>query len=244
MLKYDDISKDYLKNIENFKMLDTPDERNVENFLRNYALDLHESQTAVTRLYFDDVGNLVGFFSLHNDLVQVSPNLIVESGWNLRTEGQSHFPAIKLHYLGVDARYREQGTGTHMLDEALIIAGDIASLSGCNFLTVEALHSSVWFYIGQGFKIDNRTDEFYNMLFPLEALDNPDLKETPYLSKKRIQEIRDQINSAFAQSGVNHEEIAASSEVSEEILEQIEYGSEVNLEHLQLVCKALNIPFP
>ncbi|WP_419891797.1 GNAT family N-acetyltransferase [Paenibacillus xylanexedens] len=244
MLNYDDISKDYLKDIEKFKMLGSLDERNVEAYLKNYALDLHERQTAVTRLYFDKENKLVGFFSLHNDMVKISPHLAAENGWNLLTEEQAYFPSIKLHYLGVDARYRNQGHGTFLIDEVFSIAREIATSSGCNFISVEALHSSVWFYIGQGFKIDNRTDEFYNMLFPLEALDNPDLKETPYLSKKRIQEIRDQINSTFTQSGVNHEEIAASSELSEEILEQIEYGSEVNLEYLQLVCKALNIPFP
>jgi ribosomal protein S18 acetylase RimI-like enzyme len=146
LLSFDFISNEYSKEIEAFHFNKTVDEMNVEKFFKEQALHLHQLQTVVTRLYFNESDQLVGFFSLHNDLISLMPTQINRFGWELPTEGQSHYPAIKLHYLGVDSRYRNQGIGKHMLNEAISIASEVTALSGCNFLSVEALGSSVNFY--------------------------------------------------------------------------------------------------
>ncbi|MBY0217910.1 GNAT family N-acetyltransferase [Paenibacillus illinoisensis] len=243
MLNWDDISREYQSEIENFQMLNTPDERNVRAFLQNCALELHERQTAVTRLYFDQEDKLVGFFSLHNDLVKVSPSLILEHRWNLITEGLTHFPAIKLHYLGVDARYRKQGVGKYLMEEVRSIAKEISNYSGCNFITVEALHSSLTFYRDRGFKLKDSTAEFHNMLFSLETLDNPTLEATPLISKQKIQEIRDKVMSVIEQSNLTYAQVAATSGLDEIVIEQMEFGTDVDVETLASVCQSLGIRF-
>lgn len=245
MLYYDDISEDYLDLINKFELLKTTDDNTVGNFLRNNALDLHKRQTVVTRLYFNqDNDDMVGFFSLHNDFVDIEPSIIRENGWNLRTDDQSYYPALKLHFLGVDARYRQQGIGKYLMNEVMYIAKDIALSSGCNFITVEALHSSLKFYIAQGFKVKSRTNDFYNMFFCLEMLDNELLKDTPYIGKRRIQEIKDQIMHFIKQSELTRAEVAVSSGLDEVIIDQIEFGSEIPLDSLERICKVLNIHFP
>jgi hypothetical protein len=62
LLSFDYISPTYKEAIERFEFNNTPDEKSVEMFLKEKALHLHEMQNAITRLYFDEDQNLVGFF--------------------------------------------------------------------------------------------------------------------------------------------------------------------------------------
>jgi hypothetical protein len=95
MLTYKNISSDYQELIDGF---DCSDEISVEFFLKEQALKLHQLRSAVTRLYFDENQNLVGYFALYNDHVQVFPNQKTKHRWNL-PDGLDLFPAVKLHYL-------------------------------------------------------------------------------------------------------------------------------------------------
>jgi hypothetical protein len=62
---------------------------------------LHKLKTAITRLYFDENQNLVGFFTLHNDLVRLAKNqkkkLNEEHKWHLAK--YNLLPSVKLHYI-------------------------------------------------------------------------------------------------------------------------------------------------
>jgi|GEM_PF-3030986 len=169
MLSYDFISADYRPLIDNFLC---PDEETVEFFLKEVALSLHPYGSAITRLYFDDNQNLVGYFTLYNDPTRIAKNQRIkfekDHGWKLPK--YYFFPAIKLHYLGIDIKYRNRGYGKFLLLEAISVAQMMSEYSGCNFVTVEALQSSFDFYRKLGFKWQQRNGQFCNMVFKLSEL--------------------------------------------------------------------------
>lgn len=161
-LTFEYISDEQKEQIQEF---DCCDEISVENFLKNEALELHKLKTAITRLYYDNEDNLVGYFTLHNDLVELYKNQKVryknEYSWSLPK--YNYLPAVKLHYFGIDTRHRGRGYGEFLLGEIIQTVQNISRDTGCNFITVEALPNSVRFYEKYGFirrKIDT---EFINM---------------------------------------------------------------------------------
>lgn len=174
MLTYKYISPDYKELIDGFSC---PDEISVELFLKEQALKLHQLRSAVTRLYFDENQNLVGYFTLYNDHVHLFANQKAKLGWNL--PDIDLFPAVKLHYIGVDIRYRDQNKprlryGEFMLIEVVEIVEEIAAASGCNFITLEALPSVVEFYNKYGFKLKSRNPgpgDLYHMALKLNELE-------------------------------------------------------------------------
>jgi hypothetical protein len=61
MLTFQYIAPQHAEMIQGFQC---PDERSVEMFLKEQALNLHQLRSAITRLYFDENQNLVGYFTL------------------------------------------------------------------------------------------------------------------------------------------------------------------------------------
>lgn len=169
MLKYQYIEPKHSEIIQGFQC---PDEPSVAEFLKEHALNLHQLRSAVTRLYFDENQNLVGYFTLHNDLVHVFSNQRKKHEWKLPMN-IDHFPAIKIHYLGVDKRYRGLGYGRYLLSEAVHVVQELAGKSGCNFITVEALFNAIGFYEKFGFVIRQKGKSyqpFHNMVLKLDEL--------------------------------------------------------------------------
>lgn len=168
MLTFQYIEPQHTDIIQSFQC---SDEISVELFLKEQALKLHQLRSAITRLYFDDNQNLVGYFTLYNDHVQVFQKQKEKYRWNL--PDFDLFPAVKLHYIGVDSRFRKLGYGSYLLTEAVYVIGQIAKTSGCNSITVEALNSAVGFYEEYGFVLRQRnrgSGEFQNMALKLDEL--------------------------------------------------------------------------
>lgn len=124
---------------------DCSDEPNVEIFLKEYALEYQQTGSAVTRLYFDYEDNLIGYFTLFNDVVLIDDYYKQIHNWNL-PEDIYVFPSVRIHFLGVDKKYRNKGYGRYLLVEAATIAYEISQKSGCNFLIANALPSAKKFY--------------------------------------------------------------------------------------------------
>ncbi|UOF90762.1 GNAT family N-acetyltransferase [Fodinisporobacter ferrooxydans] len=135
------------------------EEPSVAIFLKEHALRLHKLQSAITRLYFDENQNLIGFFTLFNDHVSIHKGIVKKENWELPNE-LSQFPAIKLHYFGVDSRFQRRGYGEYLLLEVIDICQDIVRVSGCNFLTLEAFENVVEFYKTYGFIRFNTRKQF------------------------------------------------------------------------------------
>lgn len=60
-LRFEFIDDKHKVAIDNFVCEEAP---GVELFLKEYAFRLHKLNSAITRLYFDDTENLVGYFTL------------------------------------------------------------------------------------------------------------------------------------------------------------------------------------
>jgi GNAT superfamily N-acetyltransferase len=164
------LSTDHIEHIQNFQC----NEEGVEEFLKEHALRLQENNMTVTRLFFNASGELVGYFTLFNDAVpRIGKHKIEKEQWAL--PNSKFFPAIRLHYIGVDKRYTKQGIGHTMLMTVFAICEDIAQYSGCVFISVEALIDAVGFYENYDFKIIGRHDKaFHNMVFKLEEIEDID----------------------------------------------------------------------
>jgi len=167
MLTFEYIQPHHTTVIQDFQC---PDEPSVELFLKEKALVLHQLRSAITRLYFDENQNLVGYFTLYNDHIHVFASQKAKHGWNLAPDlGQ--FPGVKIHYFGVDIRHRGKHYGAYLLAESLLTIHEVAKNSGCNFVTVEALESALPFYDKFGFVVRQRTSEgFHHMVFKLDEL--------------------------------------------------------------------------
>jgi hypothetical protein len=92
MLTFEEISEEHIASIEKFEC---PDEPQVALFLKEKALKLHVQKSSITRLYFDENQNLVGFFTLHNDLIQIFKAQREKHNWTLSNEFR-FFPALKI----------------------------------------------------------------------------------------------------------------------------------------------------
>lgn len=141
------------------------DESTVRDFLVEEALKLHQLNLASTRLYFDNGGNLIGYFTLYNDMMQIGK--AKRRKHKLLLPSYKYYPAIKLHYLGVDSRYRKSGYGEYLLFEVLETVTRIAEDSGCIFLSIESLPSAVGFYQKYEFQHLSDNKPFINMFFKI-----------------------------------------------------------------------------
>ncbi|MFC3883764.1 GNAT family N-acetyltransferase [Bacillus songklensis] len=167
-LREDLLTEDHYEVIQTFKC---GDESSVETFLKEEALSLQRYNMAITRLFFDGNQNLVGYFTVFNDMLQrIGRDKRKKLNWDLISA--DFYPAIRIHYLGVDERYRGQGNGTTIMLSAIDLCHQTSKISGCSFITIEALDSSVEFYRRFDFKTLGRpTSYYYNMALKIDELD-------------------------------------------------------------------------
>ena len=85
------------------------DEPSIKYYLIEEALDFHVMNLARTKLFFDRENNLVGFLTLYNDMMQIGRKKRRKHGMS-QLPSYKWYPAIKLHYMGVDSRFRNRGT--------------------------------------------------------------------------------------------------------------------------------------
>lgn len=157
------------KHSELINRFECDDEPSVALFLREEALNYHQLNMAKTRLYFDENHNLVGFFTVLNDLFELSNRQKVKHKY-YNFPPYRFFPAIKLHYLGIDRREREKGYGRYLLLEALDLACEISEKTGCLFMTLESLPSAIGFYYHHNFRKQNKNGHYLNMFYKLDEL--------------------------------------------------------------------------
>lgn len=144
------------------------DEITVRDFLIEQALKLHLLNLASTRLFFDENENLIGYFTLYNDMMQIGKAKRIKH--KLYVPSFKYYPAVKLHYLGVDSRYRKNGFGEHLILSIFEVVTEIAKNSGCIFLSVESLPSAVGFYKKYEFQYLSNNKPFINMFFKVNEL--------------------------------------------------------------------------
>lgn len=148
------------------------EDANIPN-ARHHALEL----LAETYVFEDDAsGKTVAYFSLLND--KVDRDLSDKAVWNRlsreipNAKRRGSYPAVKIGRLAVSKDYEGQSYGRISLNyiKQTLLENRI---SGCRFVTVNALKEAVGFYLKNGFQIlatPLEADETVLMYFDLKKM--------------------------------------------------------------------------
>lgn len=129
-------------------------ESDLNDFLLQDAKLYAKGLLAVTYILEEDA-NTVAFFSLSNDRISLSE--ADKATWRrIRStfphrKHRSDYPAVKIGRLGVNLQAQHRHIGTGILD-FVKYSFITNNRTGCCFVTVDALHSAVPFYISNGFR--------------------------------------------------------------------------------------------
>ncbi len=128
--------------------------KDLNEFLLNDAKGYQQNLLAVTYLveYHDDVA---AYFSLSNDKLSIKDS--DKSSWRKvkglfrHSKHRGDYPAVKVGRLAVGCKYQGYDIGSRILDfvKYTFIS---RNRTGCTFVTVDALRSSVDFYSKNNFK--------------------------------------------------------------------------------------------
>lgn len=159
---FDYIIEEYLSNKHVKKLQDfqCKDERQVETFLKEEAFPLMERNLVRTRLFFDQQKNLIGFYSLFNDTIKMNKQKRKQLDINL-PDKVKEIPAIRLHYIGVDNRYRKNNYGLYIMSSVLYHSALVAKISGCPLIIVESTKNARAFYEKFDFTYIGPKDSYY-----------------------------------------------------------------------------------
>ena len=148
------------------------EDANIPN-ARHHSLEL----LAETYVFEDDAsGKTVAYFSLLND--KVDRDLSNKTIWNRlsreipNAKRRRSYPAVKIGRLAVDKDYEGHSFGRISLNyiKQTLLENRV---SGCRFVTVDALKDAVGFYQKNGFQIlapPNEGDETVLMFFDLKKM--------------------------------------------------------------------------
>jgi GNAT superfamily N-acetyltransferase len=165
-IKEEYLSDEHLSKLQEFRCSDEPI---VENFLKEEAYNLMKRNLVRTRLFFDDNQNLIGFYSLFNDTIKINKQKRMQLEIYL-PQGVTEIPAIRLHYLGVDERFRGNGFGAYLMVSVLYNCAKVAEITGCSLITVESTEKAKSFYEKFDFTYICPTDRYYLMALNTKPL--------------------------------------------------------------------------
>lgn len=144
-----------LEDIQTLKPFDCGDE-DLNEFLTVDASFYCQQMLANTFVLEDDE-QTIAYYSLLND--KISNSTVPKNLWRkLRNTipHEKHFssyPAVKIGRLAVSLAHKKDGIGTRLVAGIKQMLLSQPSQSACRFLTVDALHAAVPFYVKNGFKM-------------------------------------------------------------------------------------------
>ena len=120
--------------------------------------DAIESNPKLKAIFTEEQLNdvVVGYFSLANDSVSVK-DFSIKSDFNrfrksrfVNAKRIKSYPAVKICRLAVSENMKSKGVGSILLDMIKVaFLNDVKS--ACRFITVDAYHSAIPFYLKNGF---------------------------------------------------------------------------------------------
>lgn len=130
----------------------------MDDFIHDYLSACSRSHFCIT--YYVRLvpkGEVVALFSLSNDSVDLSADdfddmrigaagtelPLVENSFRERFEQKCNYPSLEITYLAVSKKYQNLKIGSTLIDFIANIARN-QNMSGCVFLTVNALHTPVY----------------------------------------------------------------------------------------------------
>lgn len=156
------------------------DDDDLNEFIKVDALHYQEHLLTTTYLLLTE-GEIIAFFSLHNDRIHVDD--ADRKKWNRlgrkipNLKRRSSYPAVKIGRLGVKKGIQRGGYGTKITDYVKINMG-VNSPCGCRFITVDAYNNqrALSFYTKMGFEFLRESDDGDKtrlMYYDLKQISNP-----------------------------------------------------------------------
>ena len=171
----------------------TPDDTDILHFdccnkdLNDYLLEndpnvpnaKHHARELLAETYLfedDDIGETIAYFSLLND--KIDRDLSEKSTWNRlsrtipNAKRRRSYPAVKIGRLAVSQKYQGKHIGRIVLNYIKRVFLD-NRISGCRFISVDALREAVGFYEKAGFSIlatPSQDDDTVLMFYDLKRM--------------------------------------------------------------------------
>src|SRR5690625_4320041 len=165
------LNETHLNKIAEFTCIDQDKNNHVQLFLQDQAVELMDKNLVRTRLFFDQYQNLIGFYSLFNDTIKMHKNKRKQLNVYL-PQNVKEIPAIRLHYIGIDDRYKGRGYGHTLMASVIVNCANIAKISGCALITVESTKGVKSFYEKYDFKYIHPEGSYYIMAMNTKNLLN------------------------------------------------------------------------
>ncbi|PIH56937.1 N-acetyltransferase [Paenibacillus sp. LK1] len=152
-LEFDFISEDYMDKVLSFDCGND----SVNEFLQEHALELHQCNFCITKLFFKD-DEIVGFISTRLGEVAVNSKDIDRLGLagtlpkNPYYKNQK-YPIVHIQFLGVDKKHKRTGIARLAVTQVLAMTIDLIENIGCNFVYLESYldEEPIKFYESLGF---------------------------------------------------------------------------------------------
>ncbi|MBK5458030.1 GNAT family N-acetyltransferase [Peribacillus sp. TH27] len=157
------------QHIDKIHQFKCSDEDKVDSFLKEESINLMDRNFVRTRLFFDNEKNLVGFYSLFNDTIKMNKQKRLELQVKLPDQVKV-IPAIRLHYIAVDEKYRKKRYGEDLLGCVFIECAEIAKRSGCTLIVLESTSKTRGFYEKYDFTHIRKENEYSLMAYNTEKL--------------------------------------------------------------------------
>lgn len=167
------LSSNHSISIKDFKCTSQNNNSHVQLFLQEQAMGLMSKNIVRTRLFFDQHRNLIGFYSLFNDTIKMNKGKKKELDIRLPLR-VTEIPSIRLHYIGVDDKYKGYGYGYHLMASVIDTCISVATVSGCSLIAVEASEDVIDFYKKFDF-VHIRKEKSSNKTYYLMALSTKNL---------------------------------------------------------------------
>jgi len=166
------VHKNFLEKFQSY-------EKELEDFLKEDALEQQERNISVTYLWFLRESNeLVAYITLSPDCIKLK-NINQELSQKFRDKGINYrsLPALKIGRLCVDDKFLRKGIGTLLIQFTINKAYEMSKNVGCRFIYLDAKRNKdkskdvIHFYKKMGFELykdrNNKETPMYLDIYPL-----------------------------------------------------------------------------
>src|SRR3989338_1808496 len=140
-----------IHNLKDFNCGDSPEQKELSDFLKEDALAYQENDLAITYLCVLDNQAIVGYITLCSNSVKFSDeelSYLIIDDLELR-----EIPALKIARLAVEKKFQTQGIGKYIVFSAFKKAREIKGHIGLRIVTVDSKKESISYYENKfGFK--------------------------------------------------------------------------------------------
>jgi GNAT superfamily N-acetyltransferase len=136
------------------------DDAELNEFLLDDAKNYLSQKLAVTYLLENDA-DTIAYFCLSNDNIRREVDMETWKKINRKvpnSKRKGSYPAVKIGRLAVNKKYERQGIGKKMITLVEQMYLEENQRAGCRFITVDAYHNALNFYLANDFRFFTEKD--------------------------------------------------------------------------------------